>query len=610
MALAVNWPSYVHIFLQLESSVGNANSFSYSDVECSFKDQLVFGSWFYTYCLTLLLVPVLMMVVLVCMYSLHTVVCKKTIDEPQSGNNGDSIMENGMNNDPNNVDDAKNNEIFVLRSKLINICVIVMYLMWSWCCLTILQVIFDCTDKGDGIKRLAFDLEQTCYAGHHRTFLYLVAIPGFICYVIGAPMVVSLILWRVRNRLGDPEVLARYGFLLAGYRRERFYWEMVIMLRRFCVVLAAVALDEMLLLQLAVLSLICLLFLIVHVIYKPYATDEATLLSRLNAAMSQSLGNIDNSTNNVNNIEMVNLSNSVKSTNGTNIAQSNQCNHVGPKFLHERDHSHGLLREISNSVHRSSQSKRGSRSGSNFSVFSDHARSSLPSITARTVAAYGFKVYKVEMYALGTNYFTFYLALFLAGDHYFVKGYIWTNLVGAVLIIGNVSFVLYFIYEYKTTFVNKVTREKRNLKMVASALKGRAVNGWRYLKMHKPPVNSTMSIRVDGNMINTINSIRTNISVSNETDDGSISSINRSSSNRSGENMNELELIIKERILPTGWEEYVDADSGFFFWVNNVSGESTWEPPDGMIGDDPNPLVVERQSQMETKTLTENPLNS
>ena len=63
--------------------------------------------------------------------------------------------------------------------------------------------------------------------------------------------------------------------------------------RRFCVVLAAVALDSMLLLQLAVSSLICLLFLLAHIYYKPYATDEATLLSRLNAAMSQTLGDQD-----------------------------------------------------------------------------------------------------------------------------------------------------------------------------------------------------------------------------------------------------------------------------------------------------------------------------
>jgi hypothetical protein len=75
-------------------------------------------------------------------------------------------------------------------------------------------------------------------------------------------------------------------------------------------------------------------------------------------------------------------------------------------------------------------------------------RSSLPKITARTIAAYGEKVYKVEMYALVTNYFTFYLALFLAGDHIFVRSTAWSNVVGGALIIGNVVFVVYYIHEY------------------------------------------------------------------------------------------------------------------------------------------------------------------
>ena len=61
------------------------------------------------------------------------------------------------------------------------------------------------------------------------------------------------------------------------------------MARRFCVVLAAVALDSVLELQLAVCSLVCLIFLVLHVIYSPYATDESTLLSRLNVVLSARL---------------------------------------------------------------------------------------------------------------------------------------------------------------------------------------------------------------------------------------------------------------------------------------------------------------------------------
>jgi hypothetical protein len=258
---------------------------------------------------------------------------------------------------------------------------------------------------------------------------------------------------------------------------------------------------------------------------------------------------------------------------------------------------------------------------------------SLPKITAQTVAEYGVKVYHVEMYALMTNYFTFYLALFLAGDEQFVRGPIWSNIVGCLLIIGNVSFIIYYCYEYKSTFVKKVKQEKRNLKLIMHALRGRAVNGWKYLKRDKPPVNSTMSILVDASVVESINTAERihslkKISSLKKINSKKINSIRNSMRNplgsssskrgeersfedndEGGENENdeidELNFMIGERILPDGWEEYMDASSGFFFWVNEETGESTWEPPEGMIGDDPNPIVVEqeRQSQIDSNPM-------
>ena len=50
-----------------------------------------------------------------------------------------------------------------------------------------------------------------------------------------------------------------------------------------------------------------------------------------------------------------------------------------------------------------------------------------------------------------------------------------------------------------------------------------------------------------------------------------------------------------------GWEEFCDTTSGFYFWVNEDTGESTWTLPEGTDGEDPNPIIVERQSLMETK---------
>ena len=400
-----------------------------------------------------------MMFILVVVCSIADICCTHTKKNYKDNDDLESPKTSSDDNSDNSHSDQHSETLTQstssIRSRLINICVIVMYLMWSWCSLTILQVIFDCTDKGDGIKRLAFDLEQICYTRQHRTFLYFAAIPGFIVYVVGAPCVCALILWRVRNHLGDPEVLARYGFLLAGYRKERFYWEMIIMLRRFCVVLAAVALDEMLLLQLAISSLICLMFLIAHVKYKPYATDEATLLSRLNAAMSQTLGDEDEyhhaavatahgqkeRSDNIlplTDIELVSLSKKIskteekmKTSRSTLTERKRLPGRAEHRRVHRRDHSHGLLRQVGeelilqkNGKLSKDHNRRDSLASSASSLPSQHPTSasptsqaspqhrssvsmtsnasslphnlkritSLPRITARTVAAYGEKV--------------------------------------------------------------------------------------------------------------------------------------------------------------------------------------------------------------------------
>ena len=50
--------------------MGNANSFSFADVECAFSGSLVLGSWFYTYCTLLMVMPALMAGILVCFYTM------------------------------------------------------------------------------------------------------------------------------------------------------------------------------------------------------------------------------------------------------------------------------------------------------------------------------------------------------------------------------------------------------------------------------------------------------------------------------------------------------------------------------------------------------------
>ena len=208
--------------------MGNANSFTFADVECAFQDSLLLGSWFYAYCLILLVLPIFMAAFLVVGYCiLHVCLWSKKEQKSKQEHiiaekygTGD-LVERGK-----FARGKKRISSVPLCSQLINICIITMYLVWSWCSLCILQVMFDCSDKGDGqgVRRLSFDVKEVCYrpGTAHRTFLIFVGMPGFLVYVVGAPLAVGTILFRVRNRLGDQIVLNRYGFYLLDIAVKNF----------------------------------------------------------------------------------------------------------------------------------------------------------------------------------------------------------------------------------------------------------------------------------------------------------------------------------------------------------------------------------------------------
>ena len=54
-----------------------------------------------------------------------------------------------------------------------------------------------------------------------------------VFYSIGFPLLVAIILWRIKNKLSDPSVLQYFILLYQGVRHERYYWELVNMFRKF-----------------------------------------------------------------------------------------------------------------------------------------------------------------------------------------------------------------------------------------------------------------------------------------------------------------------------------------------------------------------------------------
>lgn len=63
-----------------------------------------------------------------------------------------------------------------------------------------------------------------------------VGIPGLLLWCVGVPVLFLGVLWRERLKLHQEDVRAYLGFLYIGYRQEHYYWEVMVILRKFAVV--------------------------------------------------------------------------------------------------------------------------------------------------------------------------------------------------------------------------------------------------------------------------------------------------------------------------------------------------------------------------------------
>ena len=97
-----------------------------------------------------------------------------------------------------------------------------------------------------------------CWTGDH---LYIVAIAccGVIVYIVGIPLVLWWLLHGARKKdaMHHAESLHSFGFLYKRYQPNRYYWELMLLLRRFAVSFCLIFLQHDPSFQ-AVLAVLCL----------------------------------------------------------------------------------------------------------------------------------------------------------------------------------------------------------------------------------------------------------------------------------------------------------------------------------------------------------------
>ena len=101
-------------------------------------------------------------------------------------------------------------------------------------------------------------------------------VAGILLWAIGVPMYIFTQIFKQRKNLYGYTIKYKYGFLFNGYHHDRFYWEFVILFKKFIIVLLTVFMESNFQQNLQSILIITFLisFLILQIYFKPYIGDE------------------------------------------------------------------------------------------------------------------------------------------------------------------------------------------------------------------------------------------------------------------------------------------------------------------------------------------------
>merc|ERR1711998_375782 len=128
---------------------------------------------------------------------------------------------------------------------------------------------FNCSEPIDGTHYMTKDFRITCFEGKWSTYLPF-GILAVAVYPLGIPAYFAHGLYKRRKHLDDRNVLNRFGFLYAIYRRETYLWDVWEMLQKLFLTGIIALIFPGRDLQVVVVVLADLGFLCVLLIMKPH----------------------------------------------------------------------------------------------------------------------------------------------------------------------------------------------------------------------------------------------------------------------------------------------------------------------------------------------------
>ena len=101
--------------------------------------------------------------------------------------------------------------------------------------------VFQCRSIGrPEDKYLTIDMEEPCWQGRHAHFALLVGMPMLVLHAVTAPLGIIFRLSKAKKmRLAHPSILLRYNLIYSGYRSSKYWFELVVLVRKYLIIVAS-----------------------------------------------------------------------------------------------------------------------------------------------------------------------------------------------------------------------------------------------------------------------------------------------------------------------------------------------------------------------------------
>ncbi|SCM20132.1 cysteine repeat modular protein 1, putative [Plasmodium chabaudi adami] len=126
---------------------------------------------------------------------------------------------------------------------------------------------------------------QCNFKTHDYFKFFILGISGTILWALGIPFLAFFILYKNRHNLFHENIRIKYGFLHNGYLPNRWYWEVVVFIRKITILFVTTVIvfpsDKKNIYKLLIITFIAIFSLCIHFIFQPFDKRKFFILNKL-----------------------------------------------------------------------------------------------------------------------------------------------------------------------------------------------------------------------------------------------------------------------------------------------------------------------------------------